>query len=126
MEWRVHHVALIAADYAASRHFYTQVLGLPVLAETYRPEKDSWKLDLALADGAQLELFSMPSPPPRPTRPEAAGLRHLAFCVPDVPAAVRWLAARGVECQPVRTDAVSGGRFTFFFDPDGLPLELHE
>lgn len=126
MNWRVHHVALIAADYEKSKHFYTQLLGLPVLRETYRAARDSWKLDLALADGAQLELFSMPDPPKRVTNPEAAGLRHLCFAVDDVEAAVAELAAKGIPCEPVRTDEVSGGRFTFFFDPDGLPLELHE
>lgn len=126
MEWQVHHVALIASDYTVSKRFYTETLGLPVLCETYRAERDSWKLDLALAGGAQLELFSMPDPPPRVTNPEAAGLRHLCFHVDDIEAAVAGLAAKGVSCQPVRTDEVSGGRFTFFFDPDGLPLELHE
>lgn len=126
MEWQVHHVALIASDYAVSKRFYTETLGLPVLRETYRAERDSWKLDLGLAGGAELELFSMPNPPPRVTNPEAAGLRHLCFRVDDVAAAAAELAAKGVPCQPVRTDEVSGGRFTFFFDPDGLPLELHE
>ena len=126
MEWRVHHVAIIASDYAVSKRFYTETLGLPVLRETYRAGRDSWKLDLALADDAELELFSMPDPPPRVTNPEAAGLRHLCFRVDDVEAAAAELAAKGVPCQPVRTDEVSGGRFTFFFDPDGLPLELHE
>lgn len=125
MEFRIHHVALIAGDYAKSRHFYTEVLGLPVLRENYRSDRDSWKLDLALADG-ELEIFSMPQAPLRPTRPEARGLRHLAFFVPDVAKAAAELAAKGVVCEPVRIDPYTGGAFTFFFDPDGLPLELHE
>ena len=126
MEWKIHHVAVIASDLAASRRFYVDLLGLPVLRETYRAARDSWKIDLQLAGGAQLELFTMPSPPPRVTGPEACGRRHLSFCVEDVPAAVDWLRQRGIACEPVRVDEVSGGRFTFFFDPDGLPLELHE
>jgi len=122
----LHHVALIAADYARSKHFYTEVLGLRVLCETYRAERDSYKLDLVLPDGAQLELFSFPAPPPRPTRPEACGLRHLAFAVPDLDAAVAHLGRHGVAVEPVRLDELTGRRFTFFADPDGLPLELYE
>ena len=122
----VHHVALICTDYARSRRFYTEVLGLEIIAEHYRPARDSWKLDLALHGRYVLELFSFPQPPPRPTGPEAAGLRHLAFAVPDVAAAIAHLAAHGVPCEPVRTDEYTGRRFTFFADPDGLPLELVE
>ncbi|MBH8558449.1 VOC family protein [Hymenobacter negativus] len=122
----LHHVAIICADYAASKRFYTEVLGLETLAETYRAERDSWKLDLAVNGQYVIELFSFPSPPPRPSYPEAAGLRHLAFAVPDVAAAIRHLEAHGVACEPVRVDELTGRRFTFFTDPDGLPLEFYE
>jgi len=122
----IHHVAIIASDYARSRRFYSEILGLPILHEVYRDARDSWKLDLALPDGGQLELFSFPSPPPRPSRPEAQGLRHLAFRVADVDAAVARLNAAGVECEPVRVDEYTDRRYTFFADPDDLPLELYE
>lgn len=123
---RLHHVAIIASDYARSKRFYTQVLGLRVVAEAYRDTRDSWKLDLALPDGTQIELFSFPSPPPRPSRPEACGLRHLAFEVDDVAAHADALRAQGVEVEPLRVDEYTGRRFTFFADPDGLPIELYE
>jgi glyoxylase I family protein len=123
---RIHHVAIICADYARSKHFYTQVLGLRVLAEVHRPARDSWKLDLALPDGGQLELFSFPSPPPRPSYPEARGLRHLAFEVADVAAAAAELQAQGIAVEPIRIDEYTGRRFTFFADPDELPIELYE
>ncbi|WP_026342710.1 VOC family protein [Nocardia sp. BMG111209] len=123
---RIHHVAIIASDYRRSKEFYTEVLGLRVLAEHYRAERDSYKLDLALPDGSQLELFSFPDPPARPTRPEACGLRHLAFVVADVAAALAELQARGVLTEEVRLDEYTGKRFGFFADPDGLPLELYE
>ena len=122
----LHHVAVIASDYERSKAFYTGVLGLAVIAEIYREHRQSWKLDLALPGGGQIELFSFPDPPPRVNAPEACGLRHLAFAVADVPAAVGELAAKGVDCEPVRTDPQTGKRFTFFADPDGLPLELYE
>lgn len=123
---RLHHVAIICADYAVSRRFYTEILGLAVLAENYRAERDSWKLDLALPDGGQIELFSFPSPPPRPSWPEACGLRHLCFAVADVAACRRELLARGVAVQDIRIDEYTGRRFVFLSDPDGLPLELYE
>lgn len=122
----VHHVALIASDYARSKDFYTRVLGLQVIAENFRAERDSWKLDLALPDGSQLELFSFPQAPPRRSRPEAQGLRHLAFRVSALAPVIACLQAEGVACEPVRTDEFTGRRFTFFADPDGLPLELYE
>lgn len=121
----VHHVAIICSDYERSRHFYTQVLGCTVLHEVYRAERQSWKCDL-LVGGDQIELFSFPSPPPRPTRPEACGLRHLAFRVADIDTAVARLAAAGVEAEAIRVDPHTDRRFTFFTDPDGLPLELYE
>ena len=121
----LHHVALIASDYARSKHFYTQVLGCAVVAEAYRAARDSWKLDLAVPGGGQLELFSFPSPPPRPSRPEACGLRHLAIKVQSVDVARDYLQAQAVECEPIRLDEATGKRFFFFSDPDGLPLEMY-
>ena len=121
----IHHVAIIASDYEASRRFYAETLGLTILREVYRAERDSWKCDLAIGE-AQIELFSFPAPPPRPTRPEARGLRHLAFSVAALEAEVARLQARGVPCEPIRLDELTGRRFTFFRDPDGLPLELYE
>ncbi|BDU14966.1 SMU1112c/YaeR family gloxylase I-like metalloprotein [Lysobacter auxotrophicus] len=123
---RIHHVAIIASDYARSKDFYTRVLGLRVVAEAYREARDSWKLDLALPDGTQIELFSFPSPPPRTSRPEACGLRHLAFEVADVAASAAELESHGVAVEPVRVDEYTGRRFTFFADPDDLPIELYE
>jgi glyoxylase I family protein len=122
----IHHVAVIASDYPKSKAFYTELLGLRVIAETYREARDSWKLDLELPDGTQIELFSFPNPPQRPSYPEACGLRHLAFTVADVEEAVRLLETQGVTVEAVRVDEVTGKRFTFFADPDGLPLELYE
>lgn len=123
---RLHHAAIICADYDRSRDFYTRILGLAVLAENFRPARHSWKLDLALPDGGQIELFSFPEAPPRPDSPEAQGLRHLAFSVTDIVACCRHLNGHGVATEPLRTDPYTGRRFTFFKDPDGLPLELYE
>lgn len=123
---RIHHTALIGSDYGRSKRFYTQVLGLKVLAEHYREARQSWKLDLVLPDGGQVELFSFPLAPPRPSHPEACGLRHLAFAVDDVQAWVDHLTAQGVAVEAIRTDEYTGRRFVFFADPDGLPLELYE
>lgn len=122
----VHHVALICSDYARSKAFYSEVLGLPIIREVHRAERNSFKLDLQVGLGLQLELFSFPHPPPRPTRPEACGLRHLAFAVEDLDRTLAELRARGVEAEEVRVDPHTGRRFTFFQDPDGLPLELYE
>lgn len=122
----IHHVAIISSDYARSKAFYVGVLGLKVVEETYREARDSYKLDLELPDGTQIELFSFPSPPPRPSYPEACGLRHLAFATDDLDEAVASLVKHGVEVEAVRVDELTGKRFTFFADPDGLPLELYE
>ena len=124
MDLHIHHVALICSDYPRSKAFYTETLGLEIVSETYREERESYKLNLRLAGGAQLELFSFPSPPPRVTRPEACGLRHLAFAAPDLDATVARLESLGVACEEIRTDEGTGRRFTFFHDPDGLPIEL--
>jgi glyoxylase I family protein len=123
---RIHHTAIICADYARSKRFYTEVLGLRIVAENYRAARQSYKLDLALPDGAQIELFSFPDAPARPSRPEAQGLRHLAFEVTDVNACKAQLEASGVSVEDIRTDEYTGRRFVFFADPDGLPLELYE
>src|SRR5690606_13580988 len=120
----IHHVAIICSDYAASKRFYTELLGLKVLAENYRAARDSWKLDLALPNGNLLELLSFPNPPPRPSRPEAQGLRHLAFVVDNVAEFADYLTQQGVAVEPIRIDEFTGKAFTFFQDPDGLPLEL--
>ena len=122
----LHHVAVICSDYQRSRAFYTETLGLTVLAENFRADRQSWKLDLALQDGTQIELFSFPDAPVRPSRPEAQGLRHLAFAVDDVAAVKRMLEARGVAVEDIRVDPYTDRKFTFFADPDGLPLELYQ
>ncbi len=122
----VHHIAIICSDYPRSKAFYTEALGLEIIREVHRVERDSYKLDLAVNGQYVIELFSFPSPPPRASRPEAQGLRHLAFAVADVEAAIRHLGAHGIACEPVRVDEFTGRRFTFFSDPDGLPLELYE
>jgi len=122
----IHHVAVICSNYHASKRFYTQVLNLEVLAENYRKERDSYKLDLALPDGSQIELFSFPHPSQRPSRPEARGLRHLAFKVDSVEQYVGYLNSQHVQVEPIRIDEFTGKPFTFFQDPDGLPLELYE
>ena len=122
----IHHIAIICKDYRKSREFYTKVLGCTVLAENYRRERDSYKLDLVLPGGGRLELFSFPEAADRPSYPEAAGLRHLAFEVELLDEVINQLARSGVAVEPVRVDEYTGRRFTFFNDPDGLPLELYE
>ena len=123
---RVHHIAIICSDYQKSKHFYSEVLGLKILLEVYREERQSYKLDLEVGNQYQIELFSFPEPPARPSRPEAAGLRHLAFEVDDIDEVVNSLQSSGVITEPIRIDEFTGKRFTFFADPDGLPLELYE
>lgn len=122
----IHHVAIICSDYPSSKQFYTNVLNLKIVEESYREERESYKLDLELPDGSQIELFSFPQPPKRPTQPEAQGLRHLAFCVESVEAYSAYLMGKGVEVEAIRIDELTGKRYTFFQDPDGLPLELYE
>ncbi|MET8652546.1 SMU1112c/YaeR family gloxylase I-like metalloprotein [Nocardia aurea] len=122
----IHHIAIIASDYRKSKEFYTGTLGLEVIAEEYRAERRSYKLDLAIPGGGRVELFSFPVTPPRRTRPEACGLRHLAFVVADVAATLAELAARGVRTEELRVDDATGKRMAFFYDPDDLPLELYE
>ena len=121
-----HHVAVICSDYPTSKAFYTEILGFTILDENYREARNSYKCDLALPDGSQIELFSFPGAPPRPSRPEAQGLRHLAFRVQNINAAVASLREKQVACEDIRVDPYTGKRFTFFQDPDGLPLELYE
>ena len=122
----VHHIAIICSDYEASKHFYTHVLGLRIVAENFRAERNSWKLDLALGDRQIIELFSFPDAPRRLSMPEACGLRHLAFAVNDIEAMVTQFAAKGIACEGIRIDPYTGKRFTFFPDPDDLPIELYE
>ena len=123
---RIHHIAIICSDYEKSKHFYTVVLGLKVLQEVYREARQSYKLDLQVGDHYQIELFSFPEPAARPSRPEAAGLRHLAFEVDDVAQAKQEIEKHGVVVEDIRVDEFTGKRFTFFADPDGLPVELYE
>jgi len=122
----IHHIALICSDYTRSKHFYTQILGLEVLREVYRSERESFKLDLALHGQYVLELFSFPHPPARLTQPEACGLRHLAFAVEELESAIKQLQQHGIATETVRIDEYTGKRFTFLQDPDGLPIELYE
>jgi len=123
---RIHHVAIICTDYEKSKHFYTEILGLKIVREVYREERKSYKLDLEVGNQYQIELFTFPDPPPRPSRPEAAGLRHLAFEVDNIGAAVAHINGFGVITEPIRVDEFTGKRFTFFADPDGLPVEFYE
>lgn len=122
----LHHLAIICSDYERSRRFYTEVLGFGIQQEVYRQERDSWKLDLSLNGMYLIELFSFPNPPARPSRPEAVGLRHIAFRVENIEEAIQSLQQKGVTTEPVRVDEYTGRRFTFFSDPDGLPIELYE
>ena len=122
----IHHAAIICSEYEKSKYFYSVILGLECVAESYRTDRQSYKLDLKLPDGNQIELFSYKGAPERPSYPEALGLRHLAFKVDSVLDFSKKLEAAGVEVEPVRTDEYTGKKYTFFSDPDGLPLELYE
>jgi glyoxylase I family protein len=122
----VHHIAIICSDYQKSKYFYTTILGFTIVREVYREERQSYKLDLALNGEYIIELFSFPNPPKRVSQPEAAGLRHLAFSVDDIELAIKELNNYNVVTEPIRVDEFTGKKFTFFSDPDGLPIELYE
>ena len=123
---KIHHIAIIVSNYETAKDFYVNKLNFPIIRENYRPERNDWKLDLRVNEYTELEIFAEPDPPKRVNRPEACGLRHLAFCVESVEQTVKELADVGIDCEPIRVDAYTGKIMTFFQDPDGLPLELHE
>lgn len=122
----LHHIAIICSDYQKSKQFYTEVLGFKILKEVYRSERDSYKLDLSLNGNYLIELFSFPNPKPRPSQPEATGLRHIAFAVDNIEEAVMYLHRFNVVVEPLRIDEFTGKQFTFFKDPDDLPIELYQ
>ena len=122
----VHHIAIICSDYQKSKHFYTEILGFDIDREVYREARDSYKLDLSLGGQYCIELFSFPNPPARPSRPEARGLRHIAFVVDNIEEAITYFQSKGIETEPVRIDEFTNRKFTFFADPDDLPIELYE
>ena len=123
---KIHHIAIIVSNYETAKDFYVNKLNFPIIRENYRPERNDWKLDLRVNEYTEMEIFAEPDPPKRVNRPEACGLRHLAFCVESVEQTVKELAEVGIDCEPIRVDAYTGKKMTFFQDPDGLPLELHE
>lgn len=123
---KIHHIAIICSDYEVSKHFYTKVLGFEIVAETYRKERDSYKLDLAVNGIYAIELFSFSNPPKRTSRPEASGLRHLAFEVNDMIATLNYLKENNLSPEPIRIDEFTGKKFTFIADPDDLPIEFYE
>lgn len=123
---RLHHIAIICSDYEKSKRFYTEILGFSIVNEVYRKERDSYKLDLSLNGQYLIELFSFPDPPARPSRPEATGLRHIAFGVTDIDREIEFLTSKGVIPEPVRIDEYTNRKFTFFADPDDLPIEIYE
>ena len=122
----IHHIAIICSDYEASKKFYIDILGLQVIRETYRQERESYKLDLSLNGRYVIELFSFPNPPKRPSRPEATGLRHLAFEVDNLDHIISYLENHNIVVEPIRTDEITNKRFTFTADPDNLPIEFYE
>lgn len=123
---KVHHIAVICSDYNVSKKFYVEILGLEILQEIYRSERQSYKLDLALNGQYVVELFSFPNPPKRISRPEATGLRHLAFEVDSVETIIAHLQKNNIAAEPIRTDEFTGKKFTFISDPDDLPIEFYE
>ncbi|OUL36751.1 hypothetical protein BV372_06045 [Nostoc sp. T09] len=122
----IHHIAIICSDYERSKKFYVEVLGFPIIQETFRDRRNSYKLDLRVGENTQIELFSFPNPPQRPSTPEACGLRHLAFAVDNIEQTVIELQSQGIEVEDIRIDEITGKKFTFFKDPDNLPLEIYE
>ena len=123
---KIHHIAIICSDYQVSKKFYTEILGLNIIREIYREERQSYKLDLAIADDYVIELFSFPNPPKRPSRPESCGLRHLAFAVENVEEKRTELLQKGIDCEEIRIDEFTNKKFFFIADPDDLPLEFYE
>lgn len=123
---KIHHIAIICTDYVVSKAFYVDILGLEIIKETYREERHSYKLDLAINGQYCIELFSFPNPPQRPSRPEATGLRHIAFQVGNIEEVINHLKKHQITCEPIRIDEITNKRFTFFADPDDLPIELYE
>jgi glyoxylase I family protein len=122
----IHHIAIICSDYEKSKQFYTKILGLKIVREVYRKERKSYKLDLALNDNYCIELFSFPNPPKRTSRPEACGLRHLAFAVENLNQTIAFLNSKNISTEPIRIDEFTNKRFTFISDPDDLPIEFYE
>ena len=123
---KIHHIAIICSDYQVSKKFYTEILGLQILREVYRSERDSYKLDLGIGDQYVIELFSFPNPPARPSRPESCGLRHLAFSVENIEEKRNELTGKGLICEDLRIDEFTDRKFFFTQDPDDLPLEFYE
>lgn len=123
---QIHHIAIIVSDYEVSKDFYVNKLGFQIVRENFRPERNDWKLDLKINEITELEIFGVKNPPARVTRPEAAGLRHLSFFTDNIEETVAELKEKGIVTEPIRVDEFSGKKFTFFADPDGLPIELHE
>jgi glyoxylase I family protein len=123
---KIHHVAIICSDYQAAKKFYVDILKFSVINETFRRDRNSYKLDLQVSANDTIELFSFSNPPARPSKPEACGLRHLAFEVEDIAESVSYLISKGVDVEPIRVDEITGKQFTFFKDPDNLPLEIYQ
>jgi glyoxylase I family protein len=123
---QIHHIAIICSDYNKSKYFYNTILGLPIIEETYRASSDSFKLDLKINDITQLELFYFKNSPPRQSYPEACGLRHIAFSVKNINDVISYLQQNNINCEPIRTDHITQKKFTFFQDPDKLPIEIYE
>ena len=123
---KIHHIAIICSHYEVSKRFYTEILGLNIIREIYREERQSYKLDLAIGDDYVIELFSFPNPPKRPSRPESCGLRHLAFSVENVEQKRAELLQKGIDCEEIRLDEFTDKKFFFIADPDDLPLEFYE